>query len=109
MLRSPAHNQFGDTEVGLLDRQKLISSAKLSHLWPLSGTGGVKAILYGEFYKDQTSRRGSRLSCAPLAGATHTRVLPVIHRRLLRQVSSLTVGRCSPTQATSTRPSLTTS
>ncbi len=50
VLRSPAHNQFGDTEVRLLDRQKLISSAKLSHLWPLSGTGGVKAILYGEFH-----------------------------------------------------------
>ncbi len=50
VMRSPAHNQFGDTEVRLLDRQKLISSAKLTHLWPLSGTGGVKGIVYGEFH-----------------------------------------------------------
>ena len=53
VLRSPAHNQFGDTEVKLLDRQKLISSAKLTHLWPLAGTGGtggIKGILYGEFH-----------------------------------------------------------
>jgi len=49
VLRSPAHNQFGDTEVRLLDRQKLISSVKLTHLWPLD-TGGVKGILYGEFH-----------------------------------------------------------
>jgi hypothetical protein len=33
ILARPAHNQFGDTEVALLDRQKLISSLKLdAHL-----------------------------------------------------------------------------
>jgi len=50
VLRSPAHNQFGDTEVALLDRQKLISSLKLTHTWPVGEQGGVKGILYGEFH-----------------------------------------------------------
>jgi hypothetical protein len=50
VMREPAHNQFDDTEVRLLDRQKLISSAKLTHLWPLSEAGGIKGIVYGEFH-----------------------------------------------------------
>jgi maltoporin len=50
VLRAPAHNQFGDSEVAILDRQKLVSSAKLTHTWPVGGTGGVKGVLYGEFH-----------------------------------------------------------
>ena len=50
VLRPPPHNQFGETEVALLDRQKLISSLKLTHTWPVAESGGVKGILYGEFH-----------------------------------------------------------
>ncbi|MBK7825790.1 carbohydrate porin [Nannocystis sp.] len=50
VLRAPPQNQFGETEVAILDRQKLISSLKLTHTWPLGEAGGVKGILYGEFH-----------------------------------------------------------
>jgi hypothetical protein len=50
ILRAPAHNQFGEQEVAILDRQKLVSSLKLTHTWPVSATGGVKGILYGELH-----------------------------------------------------------
>lgn len=50
VLREPVHNQFGDTEVNLLDRQKLISSLKLTQLWPLADSAGIKGILYGELH-----------------------------------------------------------
>ncbi len=50
ILRAPAHNQFGEQEVAILDRQKLVSSLKLTHTWPISATGGVKGILYGELH-----------------------------------------------------------
>lgn len=50
ILRPPVYNQFGATEVAILDRQKMVSSAKLSHIWPVGATGGVKGILYGEFH-----------------------------------------------------------
>ncbi|HEY8377331.1 MAG TPA: carbohydrate porin, partial [Nannocystis sp.] len=50
VLRPPVYNQFGETEVAILDRQKLVSSVKLSHIWPVGQTGGVKGILYGEFH-----------------------------------------------------------
>jgi hypothetical protein len=50
ILRAPAHNQFGDTEVALLDRQKLVSSLKLTHTWSVGATGGVKGVLYGELH-----------------------------------------------------------
>jgi hypothetical protein len=50
ILRAPAHNQFGDTEVAILDRQKLVSSLKLTHTWPVGATGGVKGVLYGELH-----------------------------------------------------------
>ena len=50
VLRAPPQNQFGETEVALLDRQKLVSSLKLDHTWPVGESGGVKGILYGEFH-----------------------------------------------------------
>ncbi|WAS97714.1 carbohydrate porin [Nannocystis punicea] len=50
ILRPPAYNQFGAAEVAILDRQKLVSSIKLSHVWPVGESGGVKGILYGELH-----------------------------------------------------------
>jgi len=50
ILRAPSYNQFGEQEVAILDRQKLVSSLKLTHTWPVSATGGVKGILYGELH-----------------------------------------------------------
>lgn len=50
ILRPPAHNQFGQAEVAILDRQKLVSSVKLQHVWSVGASGGVKGILYGEFH-----------------------------------------------------------
>lgn len=50
VMREPVHNQFGETEVNLLDRQKLISSLKLTQMWPLADAAGVKGILYGELH-----------------------------------------------------------
>ena len=50
VLRAPSYNQFGDQEVAILDRQKLVSSLKLTHTWPISATGGIKGILYGELH-----------------------------------------------------------
>jgi len=50
ILRPPAHNQFGQAEVAILDRQKLVSSVKLTHVWPVGASGGVKGILYGELH-----------------------------------------------------------
>lgn len=50
ILRPPAYNQFGAAEVAILDRQKMVSSLKLSHTWPVGATGGVKGILYGELH-----------------------------------------------------------
>lgn len=42
--------QVGDTTVRILDRQKSISSAKLSHIFSVGKTGGIKPVLYGEFH-----------------------------------------------------------
>lgn len=50
VLRPPPHNQFGESEVAILDRQKLVSSLKLTHIWPVGQTAGVKGILYGELH-----------------------------------------------------------
>ncbi len=50
VLRPPVHNQLGETPVELLDRQKLISSAKLSQLFRIGESGGIKAVAYGEFH-----------------------------------------------------------
>ncbi|MCY1053673.1 carbohydrate porin [Nannocystis sp. SCPEA4] len=50
ILRPPTYNQFGQAEVAILDRQKLVSSVKLSHVWPVGESGGIKGILYGELH-----------------------------------------------------------
>lgn len=50
VLRPPAYNQFGAADVAILDRQKMISSGKLQHIWPIGALGGVKGALYGEFH-----------------------------------------------------------
>lgn len=50
ILRPPVYNQFGQSEVAILDRQKLVSSVKLSHIWPIGESAGVKGILYGELH-----------------------------------------------------------
>ncbi|MEZ4454470.1 MAG: carbohydrate porin [Nannocystaceae bacterium] len=48
--RPPVQNQLGATEVAILDRQKLITSAKLEHTAPAGESGGIKATVYGEFH-----------------------------------------------------------
>lgn len=48
--RPPVQNQLGATEVALLDRQKLITSAKVEHLAAVGESGGIKATAYGEFH-----------------------------------------------------------
>lgn len=50
ILRPPAYNQFGAAEVAILDRQKLVSSLKLTHTWPIGDSAGIKGILYGELH-----------------------------------------------------------
>ncbi len=50
ILRSPVHNQLGETEVALLDRQKLISSARVSQIIDIGETGGAKLVGYGELH-----------------------------------------------------------
>lgn len=57
VLRAPSHNQFGDVEVAILDRQKLVSSLKLTHTWPVGESGGVKGILYGELHHVAAGQR----------------------------------------------------
>ncbi len=55
-------NQIGAAEVALLDRQKLIASAKLEHTFHVGETGGLKASGYGEFhYTGQGQREISDL------------------------------------------------
>lgn len=55
--RPSVHNQLGATQVALLDRQKLISSAKLEHTIPLGLTGGLKLTGYGEFHYTNAAQR----------------------------------------------------
>lgn len=42
--------QVGDATVRILDRQKSISSIKLSHIFGIGKSGGFKPVLYGEFH-----------------------------------------------------------
>ena len=57
VLRAPPQNQFGETEVFVLDRQKLVSSLKLTHTWPMMESGGIKGVLYGEFHHVSEGQR----------------------------------------------------
>lgn len=56
--RPPALNQPGEVDVAILDRQQIISSAKLGHVFDIGQQGaGVKLIGYGETHH---VRAGSR-------------------------------------------------
>ncbi|MCA9713992.1 MAG: carbohydrate porin [Myxococcales bacterium] len=57
ILRSPVHNQLGETEVALLDRQKLVSSARVSQMIGVGESGGVKLVGYGELHWTPSGQR----------------------------------------------------
>jgi hypothetical protein len=58
--RPPVHNQLGATEVALLDRQKLIASAKVEHTVPVGESGGIKGTGYGELHYTGAGQRELR-------------------------------------------------
>ena len=49
-------NQLGSTGVNVLDRQRFIGSAKLSHIIPV-GNGGIKGVLYAEAHQLSAGQR----------------------------------------------------
>ena len=49
--RPAAQNQPGTTDVEILNRPRLISSLKASHIVPMFEHGGIKAVLYGEVHR----------------------------------------------------------
>lgn len=49
-------NQMGATGVNVLDRQRFIGSAKVSHIIPV-GQGGVKGVLYAEAHQLSAGQR----------------------------------------------------
>jgi maltoporin len=57
VLRPPAQNQFGATEVEVLDRQKFIGSLKVSHIIPVAHTGGLKGVAYAEMHRLPAGQR----------------------------------------------------
>jgi hypothetical protein len=56
-LRPAAQNQPGATEVEILDRPRVISSLKLSHIVPMLERGGLKGVLYGEVHRLPSGER----------------------------------------------------
>lgn len=50
-------DQVGDTTVAINDRQKFISSAKLSNIFNVGKTGGIKPVIYGEVHYTSESQR----------------------------------------------------
>src|SRR5690349_7861045 len=48
--RPTPFNQIGSTGVNVLDRQRFIGSAKVSHIIPV-GQGGIKGVLYAEAHQ----------------------------------------------------------
>ena len=50
-------NQPGDTDVAILDRQKLVTSYKLGHVFGLGDTGGLKLVAYGETHHLRAGQR----------------------------------------------------
>lgn len=54
--RTPALNQTGSTTISILDRQKFITSLKVSHIVP-RGKGGVKLVGYGEIHDVPSGQR----------------------------------------------------
>ncbi len=51
--------QLGETDVAITDRQKFISSARVSNIFPLGDGGGVKPVLYGEVHYTPAAQRES--------------------------------------------------
>jgi maltoporin len=49
--------QVGAATVRITDRQKLVSSAKLSHIFSVGETGGVKPVVYGELHYTASAQR----------------------------------------------------
>ncbi len=49
--------QIGAATVRVTDRQKSISSAKLSHIFKVGASGGIKPSLYGEFHYVPSAQR----------------------------------------------------
>lgn len=48
--------QLGETQVPINDRQKFISSARVSNIFPM-GNGGIKPVLYGEVHYTPAAQR----------------------------------------------------
>ena len=61
VLRPPAQNQFGATDVTLLDRQHFIGSMKASHIVPLGATSGLKGVAYAEVHELPEGQRETRV------------------------------------------------
>ena len=59
VLRTPAQNQFGATEVTVLDRQKFIGSLKLSQIIPLGPKAGLQGVAYAEMHRLPFGQRES--------------------------------------------------
>ncbi|MCA9626268.1 MAG: carbohydrate porin [Myxococcales bacterium] len=57
VLRPAAQNQPGTDRIPLLDRPRTISSLKLSHIFPMAGKAGLKAVLYGEVHNLPSGER----------------------------------------------------
>lgn len=55
--RPLAFNQPGAAEVAILDRQKIVSSYKLGHVFDIGETGGIKLIAYGETHHLRAGQR----------------------------------------------------
>lgn len=49
--------QVGEQTVRITDRQKSISSAKLSHIFPIGESGGLKPVVYGELHYTPSGQR----------------------------------------------------
>ena len=49
--------QVGASTVRITDRQKIISSAKLSHIFGIGDAGGVKPVVYGELHYTASGQR----------------------------------------------------
>ncbi|HWB78412.1 MAG TPA: carbohydrate porin, partial [Nannocystaceae bacterium] len=49
--------QLGGQSVRITDRQKSISSAKLSHIFPIGKSGGFKPVVYGEMHFTTSAQR----------------------------------------------------
>lgn len=50
-------NQVGDTQVEILDRQTIVSSAKVSNIFGAGKQGGVKPVVYGELHYTNEGQR----------------------------------------------------